>query len=386
VIDNPSAYTGEQKAAVMVKLQQTQQSVIAGRNLRKTEDALSDKIGQLQADPDVQAFLDKQIPAQERALVGSDPSLQKTVTEQFQRVNSGQSLQTDMATANKTSEKHKIHADYSTAIGGMTAQLQMQRDLLGPDANVPDVTQIMDKRSDLQSRLKASYVTNFSEGGALKHMLGQKKANATDSLSAADVQKAVYDSVLPRDFVQGQQASYLQATVASLEDSKRGRKLLEQSRGDEDHSPSLAMQVAANLGPAALQSLSGFSSVSDMLASGDKADAARTIYDGTKSGLLAGKQGYDAVAKVAGRAGLGEVAAKVGGRVAGMVAGEAVGVMAAAALGASIPVVGWVVDAALSLGFGISAIIEAIKKHKAQKAFDHNVDPVLDQFGIPKAH
>jgi hypothetical protein len=49
-------------------------------------------------------------------------------------------------------------------------------------------------------------------------------------------------------------------------------------------------------------------------------------------------------------------------------------------------VVGWIADAAMALGFGISAIIEAVKKHKAQKAFDHNVDPVLDQFGIPKAH
>jgi hypothetical protein len=37
--------------------------------------------------------------------------------------------------------------------------------------------------------------------------------------------------------------------------------------------------------------------------------------------------------------------------------------------------VGWVVDAALSLGFGISAIIEAVKKHEAQKAFDTQCRP-----------
>jgi hypothetical protein len=140
------------------------------------------------------------------------------------------------------------------------------------------------------------------------------------------------------------------------------------------------------MGPGALRSVAGFASVSDMLARGDKTDAAKTIYDSTKSGLSAAKQGYDAVAKSAGRAGLGEVAAKVGGRVAGMVAGEAVGMAAGAAIGASIPVVGWIADAAMSLGFGISAIIEAVKKHKAQKAFDHNVDPTLEQFGIPKAH
>ncbi|WP_342652653.1 type III effector HrpK domain-containing protein [Pseudomonas sp. F3-2] len=389
VFDNPSAYSGEQKAAVMVKLQQTQRSVIAGEDLRKTEkteDALNEKIGQLQADPDVQAFLDKQIPQQSRALVGSSPSLQKAVNEQMQKVNSGQALQTDLNTADKATSKDKPNADYSSALGGLSAQLQMQKDLLGPDANVPTAQQVIGQRPDLQGRIQDSYVSNFSEGGAVKQLLNQKKADGEQALNSADAQKAAYDSVLPDDFVQGQQANYVQSTFAQLQDSKAGRKVLDQANGDKDHAPSMAAQVASQMGPAALQSVMGFSSVSDMLARGDKTDAAKTIYDSTKSGLSAAKHGYDAVAKSAGRAGLGEVAAKVGGRVAGMVVGEAAGMAAGAAIGASIPVVGWIADAAMSLGFGISAIIEAVKKHKAQKAFDHNVDPVLDQFGIPKAH
>ena len=389
VFDNPSAYSGEQKAAVMVKLQQTQRSVIAGEDLRKTEkteDALNEKIGQLQADPDVQAFLDKQIPQQSRALVGSSPSLQKAVNEQMQKVNSGQALQTDLNTADKATSKDKPNADYSSALGGLSAQLQMQKDLLGPDASVPTAQQVIGQRPDLQGRIQDSYVSNFSEGGAVKQLLNQKKADGEQALNSADAQKAAYDSVLPDDFVQGQQANYVQSTFAQLQDSKAGRKVLDQANGDKDHAPSMAAQVASQMGPAALQSVMGFSSVSDMLARGDKTDAAKTIYDSTKSGLSAAKHGYDAVAKSAGRAGLGEVAAKVGGRVAGMVVGEAAGMAAGAAIGASIPVVGWIADAAMSLGFGISAIIEAVKKHKAQKAFDHNVDPVLDQFGIPKAH
>lgn len=389
VFDHPSAYTGEQKAAVMVKLQQTRQSVVAGHDLRKTEkteDALNEKIGQLQADPDVQAFLDKQIPLQSRALVGSTPQLQKAVNEQMQKVNSGQALQTDMAAADKATSKDKPNADYSSAIGGLSAQLQMQKDLLGDDAKVPTADQVLGNRPDLQGHLQDSYVRNFSEGGAVKQLLNQKKADATDALNAADAQKAAYDSVLPQGFVQRQQAHYVDATFAQLQASKSGRKLLDDAQGDKDHAPSMALQVAAQMGPGALRSVAGFASVSDMLARGDKTDAAKTIYDSTKSGLSAAKQGYDAVAKSAGRAGLGEVAAKVGGRVAGMVAGEAVGMAAGAAIGASIPVVGWIADAAMSLGFGISAIIEAVKKHKAQKAFDHNVDPTLAQFGIPKAH
>lgn len=294
VFENPSNYSGEQKAAVMVKLQQTQQSVVAGHDLRKTEkteDALNDKIAQLQADPDVQAFLDQQIPQQSRTLVSSTPQLQQAVNEQMQRVNSGQALQSDMANADKAVKKDNSNPDYSNAIGGLSAQLQMQKDLLGDNANVPTTDQILGTRPDLQGRIQNAYERSRSESGA---------AN------------------------------------------------------DQPHK--------------------------------SKADTAKTIYDDTKSGLSAAKDGYDAVAKSAGRAGLGEVAAKVGGRVAGMVVGEAAGMAAGAAIGASIPVVGWIADAAMSLGFGISAIIEAVKKHKAQKAFDHNVDPVLDQFGIPKAH
>lgn len=390
VFDNPSAYTGEQKAAVMVKLQQTRQSVVAGEDLRKTgktEDALNEKIGQLQADPDVQAFLDQQIPQQSRNLVNSTPSLQKAVNQQMQKVNSGEALQTDLNTADKATSKDKPNADYSSALGGLSAQLQMQQDLLGPNANVPTAQQVLGQRPDLQGKVQDSYVSNFSEGGAVKQLLNQKKADGEQALNSADAQKAAYDSVLPQDFVQGQQQNYVQSTFAQLQDSKPGRKMLDEaSKGDKDHAPSQVAKMASHMGPAAFQSIAGFASVSDMLARGDKTDAAKTIYDSTKSGLSAAKQGYDAVAKSAGRAGLGEVAAKVGGRVAGMVVGEAAGMAAGAAIGASIPVVGWIADAAMSLGFGISAIIEAVKKHKAQKAFDHNVDPVLDQFGIPKAH
>lgn len=393
VFDNPSAYSGEQKAAVMVKLQQTQQSVVAGQDLRKTgktEDALNEKIGQLQADPDVQAFLDKQIPQQSRALVDSTPSLQKAFAEQMQKVNSGEALQADLNTADKATKKDKPNADYSSALGGLSAQLQMQKDLLGDNASVPTAQQVLGQRPDLQGKIQDSYVRNFSEGGAVRQLLDQKKADGEEALRTADAQKAAYDSVLPDTFVQSQQSRYVESTFNHLENTKSGRKVLENAQGDKDHAPSMAAQVAssmgANMGPSALRSVAGFASVSDMLARGDKTDAARTIYDSTKSGLSAAKHGYDAVAKSAGRAGLGEVAAKVGGRVAGMVVGEAAGLAAGAAIGASIPVIGWIADAAMSLGFGISAIIEAVKKHKAQKAFDHNVDPVLDQFGIPKAH
>ncbi|KWT13601.1 MULTISPECIES: type III secretion system helper protein HrpK1 [Pseudomonas syringae group] len=390
VFDKPKSYSGAQKAAVMVKLQQTQQSVIAGRSLRntdKTEQGLNDRISQLQADPDVQAYLNKSIPEQERNLVRSDASLQKAVVEQTKNVNSGQALQTDMDKADKAVNKHNPNADYSGAISGLSAQLQLQKDLF-PDSKVPTTNQVLENKPDLQDKIATSYVTNFSEGGALKQLLGQKKSDASQSLQTADNQKAIYDSVLPPDFTENQHENYMNSTLGTLQDSKKGRKLLE-GKSDEG-GPSMLTQLAeAGVGGKALNSIVGFASVSSLIAHGDKLGATQAIYDSTRMGAEAIKGGIDAGAKMMGReasAGLGRLGGQMIGRAVGMVAGEATGLAAGAALGAAIPVVGWAIDGALAVGFGISMIIDAVKKHKAQKAFDHNVDPVLDQFGIAKAH
>lgn len=390
VFDKPKSYSGAQKAAVMVKLQQTQQCVIAGRNLRnteKTEQGLADRIAQLQADADVQAYLNKSIPEQERTLVRSDAALQKAVKEQAKNVISGKALQTDMDTADRAVNKHKPIADYSGAINGLSAQLELQKDLF-PETKVPAASDVLDTRPDLQERIGDSYARNFSEGGALKQLLDQKKVDANQALQTADAQKAAYDSVMPSDITEGQHENYLDATFAQLQNSKKGRKLLE-GKTHEDQGPSMASQLAAQMGPRALQSVMGFASVSDMLAHGDKLGAVQTIYDSTKLAGEAVKGGIDASAKMLGReasGGLGRMAGQLAGRAVAMVAGEATGLAAGAALGAAIPVIGWAIDGAMALGLGISMIINAVKRHKAQKAFDRNVDPVLNQFGIAKAH
>ncbi|WP_434702615.1 type III effector HrpK [Pseudomonas sp. Z1-12] len=391
VFTQPKSYTGAQKAAVMVKLQQTQQSVIAGRSLRnteKTEQGLADKIAQLQADPGVQAYLNKSIPEQERALVGSDAALQKAVKEQAKNVNSGKALQIDMETADRAVDKHNPIADYSGAISGLSAQLELQKDLF-PETKVPSAADVLDKRVELHARIGESYARNFSEGGALKQLLGQKNVDANQALQTADARKAAYDSVMPSDLTEGQHENYLDATFAQLQDTKKGRKLLEGKTDDGDKGPSMASQIAAQMGPKALQSVMGFASVSDMLAHGDKLGATQTIYDSTKLAGQAAKESIEAGAKLLGReasGGLGRMAGQLAGRAVAMVAGEATGLAAGAALGAAIPVIGWAIDGAMALGLGISMIIDAVKKHKAQKAFDHNVDPVLNQFGIAKAH
>ncbi|SHM79630.1 Type III secretion system translocator protein, HrpF [Pseudomonas asturiensis] len=390
VFDQPKSYSGAQKAAVMIKLQQTQQSVIAGRQLRnteKTEAGLNERIAQLQSDPDVQAYLNKAVPEQERSLVRSDAALQKAVIQQAQNVNSGQALQTDMATADKAVNKRNPNVDYSSAIDGMSAQLQLQQDLF-PDAKVPTSQEVLGNRPDLSATIQNSYVENFANGGALKQLLGQKKVDGEQAMQTLAGQKAAYDSVLPSELTDSVNESYANSTVSELQNSKKGRKLLE-GKTDESQGPSVAAELLAGGGPKILRSVMGFASVKDMLANGDKLGASQVIYDSTKYGAQAIKGGIDAGAKMLGReasVGLGRMAGQLAGRAVAMVAGEAAGMAAGMAVGASIPVIGWAIDGAMALGFGISMIVDAVKKHKAQKAFDHNVDPVLNQFGIPKAH
>lgn len=390
VFDNPKAYTGAQKAAVMIKLQQTQQSVIAGRELRnteKTEEGLTDRIGRLQADPDVQAFLNKSVPEQERKLVSSDSALEDAVVKQAQNVNSGKALQTDMATADKAVNKHNPNPDYSNAINGLSAQLQLQQDLF-PDTQVPSPREVVAKNPQLESTIKDSYMNNFANGGALKQLLGQKKIDGEQAVQMMAGQKAAYDSVLSSDVTDSVKEDYANSTARELQDSKKGRKLLE-GKTDESQVSDLAKELLAGGGPKILRSVMGFVSVKDMLAHGDKLGAGQVIYDSAKYGAEAIKGGIDAGAKMLGReasVGLGRMAGQLVGRAVGMVAGEAAGMAAGMAVGASIPIVGWAIDGAMALGFGISMIVDAVKKHKAQKAFDHNVDPVLNQFGIAKAH
>nr|WP_279615938.1 type III effector HrpK domain-containing protein [Pseudomonas cannabina] len=387
--EKSKSYSGAQKAAVMIKLQQTQQCVIAGRKLRNTEETEKDlaaRIAQLQKDPDVQTYLNKSVPEQERKLVRSDAALHKAITDQTKSVNSGQALQNDLTTADNAVNKHNPNPDYSSALNGLSAQLQLQHDLFG--GNVPDPQEVVSKNPKVESRIQNSYLNNFADGGALKQLLGQKDVDGEQAMQMLAGQKATYDSVLSGDFTQGLNEDYANSTVNELQNSKKGRKLLE-GNTDKSQAPAVVKDLLAGHGPKFLKSIMGFASVKDMLKNGDKIGAAQTIYDSAKYGAEAIKGGIDAGAKMLGReasVGLGRMAGQMVGRAVGMVAGEAAGMAAGMAVGASLPIIGWAADAAMAVGFGISMIVDAVKKHKAQKAFDHNVDPVLTQFGIAKAH
>lgn len=91
IFSRPAAYSGEQKAAVLVKLQQTREQVEAGagiRDTRETENQLAEKIAQLQDDADVQTFLASNLDEQAASIVGGDPRL-ATVVEKDARHTAG---------------------------------------------------------------------------------------------------------------------------------------------------------------------------------------------------------------------------------------------------------------------------------------------------------
>lgn len=367
VFANPNNYTGAQKAAVLVKLQQTELTVSAGSDLRKTGDtqaALNEKIGQLQSDPQVQAYMAQAVPAQEQQLVASDPALKKAVYDQMQSVNSGQALRSDMSTADKNTKAGAI-PDYSSAAAGLTSQLQLQRDLLGPDAKVPTAQQVVSNQPDLSNTLQNAYKASFTEGGELTQLLGQKKADVGQALQTFHANKSAYEDLLPDQFVNQQQAQFQQSIGDALTGSKAGRSFLGKAANGDGTAQATLSETAT-----------------------DKAQDVQSDYDNVKDGFKGARVGINAAAQATGKEaglGLGRLATGAAVRV-GVTAGvEAVGA-AASAIGAAAGPVGWAVDALVGIGLGIAAIIEAVRKQRDRKNFDKNVDPTLNQFGIPKPH
>lgn len=427
VFNNPQQYTGEQKAAVMIKLQETQAQVDGGGKLRKvdkTSEALQQKIAQLQADPDVKTFLDTAVPQQEKAIIAGDPALTQAVNQRHEDIVSGKALQFDMQTArhqadtdnkDKKPEDQKP-VDYSQALGNMNAELQLQGDLRGKE-NVPTSAQLLDRRPDLKQEVNRSYQENFVQGKAVESALKQdQKSDAKDVLAQTDGKKLAYDDALGDSVATAAQSAYAEATMKALTTTKKGYDVIKDLKEsgtlpkDADGKKMTGSQMYSQLRDNVEKQTSGaglgtggklmaagggaFSvasllSVQDKLNNGDSSGAAKAIYDGAKGSAELGKLGYNAAAQALGKdasAGLGRMAGAVAGRVVGMVAGEAAGLAAAGAIGAAAGPIGWAIDAAMAIGFGIKAIIDAVNKHKKQEAFDHNVDPTLEQFGIPKAH
>jgi hypothetical protein len=294
----------------------------------------------------------------------------------------------------------------------MTAELQLQRDIKGKD-NVPTTSQVLDSRPELKQEIDRSYQENFVQGKAAESALKQdQKSDPKDVLFQVDEKKLAYEAAIPQSATTAAQSGYAEATMKALTTTAKGASVLKDLKDagtlpkDADEKKMTGQQMYSQLrdnvekqtsatngktllAGGAIFSVASLLTVSDKLKNGDSSGAAKAIYDGARGTAELGKLGYNAAAQSLGKdasAGLGRMAGAVAGRVVGFIAGEAAGLAAAAAVGAAAGPIGWAIDAVLAIGFGIKAIIDAVNKHKKQESFDHNVDPTLEQFGIPKAH
>ncbi|MEH2921577.1 type III effector HrpK domain-containing protein [Samsonia erythrinae] len=116
-------------------------------------------------------------------------------------------------------------------------------------------------------------------------------------------------------------------------------------------------------------------------------NAGRSVMGFAKSSLhtedLTKAAGSRAAIGLAGKAG-----AAIAGKVVGAVAGEAAGAAAASAVGTAAGPVGWAVSGVLSIGMGIAELVNFLNaksklKHRRED-FARTVNPVLEQFNIPK--
>jgi len=400
VFDHPDKYSGAEKTAVMVKLQQT----------LKTVQALNEKIDQLQKDPAVNTYLNKAVPAQSKALINGDKGLRQALDQRYGEVASGKTLSGDMQRIQAGQKDKKSAPDYSDALQGLTDELSLQHSLRGD--SVPTAKEVVARQPGLSEQLNTSFQQQIAQGGYVKDNIKGKHADAQQILQLSDMKKSLYESVLPKEVTNLKQDGYTEAVMNSLKVGKRGVAMLKTLKqagllsGDvkkmsgkemlssvdkalNKDGPATGMKGLMKTGMSSAAGVAGLFSVSSMLASGNKAGAAKAIYDGVHGSSELAKLGVDTALKSTGReatASFGRMAGMAAGRAVGMVAGEGTAMAAASTIGAAAGPVGWVIDGAIAIGFGISSIVSAVNKHKEQKRFDHNVDPVLDQFGIPKAH
>ncbi|UWS29838.1 type III effector HrpK domain-containing protein [Erwinia pyrifoliae] len=410
VFTHAENYSGAQKAAVMVKLQQTLATVQAGRklhNTQKTEQALNEKIAQLQNDPSVNDWLEKAVPAQSRALVNGDPGLRQTLDRRYGQIASGKTLSDDMQRLQAGQKDKKTPADYSDALLRLDDELSLQQALRGD--GVPTAKEIVARQPALGKQLTDAWQQQIAQGGWVRDHIKDKHADPLQLLAQSDIKKSAYEAVLPQQVTSLKEDGYTEAVMDALKVGKKGVGMLKTLKAagllsgnvkkmsgkeildalNKTDTPLTGMKGLMKTGMGSAAGVAGLFSVAGMLASGNKAGAAKAIYDGVRGGGELAKLGVDTALKTAGRgvsASFGRMAGMAVGRAVGMVAGEASGMAAASAIGAAAGPVGWVVDGVLAIGFGISSIVGAVNKHKEQKRFDHNVDPTLDQFGIPRAH
>ncbi len=255
VFANPQNYTGAQKAAVLVQLQTKQQQLQAGSSLRKSDDtnqAISKDIAQLSADPGVQKYLGQSVVANEKAIVGSDPSLASAVqTTYADDVVTGQALQNGLngVTQNNANKKNTKETDGS-AVSDFSEEAQLDSDL--SDGQSATAADIVGNNASLTSQLQGDYQTDFSQGGELQQLQGQKKADLGTSMQTMEGDQQAFAGVLNPNFVQSQQGAYEQSNSQIATGDGSGKAVMDALGSGGTADPSDIAQSISETAPSQL--------------------------------------------------------------------------------------------------------------------------------------
>lgn len=231
VFAKPQNYTGAQKAAVLVQLQTKQEQLSAGKSLRKSDDtnaAIAKHISQLSADPDVKHYLGSSIAGNEKAIIGSDPSLAQAVQNTYASdVVTGQGLQKglDAVTKNNADKKNTKETDGS-AVSDFSAEAQLDSDL--SDGKTASAANVIGGNTKLTGELQSDYKQDFSQESELKQLQGQKDADLGTSMKTMEGDEKAFKGVLDPSFVQSQQSSYAQSnSQAAMSDGGSGKAVMD---------------------------------------------------------------------------------------------------------------------------------------------------------------
>jgi Type III secretion system translocator protein, HrpF len=256
IFTNPKDYTGAQKAAALVQLQTTQAQVEAGSSLRKTDETdseLQQRIAQLQADPDVSAFLQQSVPQNEASIINSDSSLATAVQTRYVKdIVTGAGLQKDLDRVNadnaKNTDPNAPKESAASAVQDFSTELQLQTDL---HPGAPTLEKVVAGNAALTSRLQSDYISDFSKGGEIKQLLSASGAAPADALSTVQGDEQAFESALDPAFVQSQSNQYSAKTAALLQPalikSGSGQDVLAGLGGGPANLAEISKSVAASL-------------------------------------------------------------------------------------------------------------------------------------------
>lgn len=255
VFANPQKYTGAQKAAVLVQLQTKQQQLDAGSSLRKSDDtnkAVVKDIAQLSADPDVQKYLGQATVANEKAIVGSDPSLANAVQTTYANdVVTGKALQDGLdGVARNNADKKNTKETDGSAVSDFSQEAQLDSDL--SDGQSATAAGIVGSNASLATRLQSDYQSDFSQGGELKQLQGEKKADLGTSLQTMEGDQQAFAGVLNPGFVQSQQAAYAQSSTQIATGDGSGKAVMDALGGGGSADPSDIAQSISETPPSQL--------------------------------------------------------------------------------------------------------------------------------------